>query len=166
MTSSLVRCSTCKRHIYASESECPFCARAAMATSGSIAVALTAAASIALAGCANDSPKNDPSTDVAPEARKPDATQTIPNSNPAPIVAPVVTPKAVATEPVVVPVPATATALVPPTTTGPTTNPAPTQVNPKVSPVPAYGLPRPTTTVTAPRKPPAAYGAPPPPGLF
>lgn len=160
MTNPLVRCSTCKRHIYASEATCPFCARAGMATSGSLAVALTAAASIALAGCGNDAPKNDPSTDVAPEGQKLAASQAAPNPAPPPVVAPVVTPTVVAIEPPVpVPLPSTAKAPAPPVTT----TPAPTQTTPILAPVPAYGLPRPTAIVTTPRKPPSAYGAPPPP---
>lgn len=154
MTNPLVRCTTCKRHIYASETSCPFCVRSAMGTSGSIAVALTAAASIALAGCANDSPKTDPSTNVAPEAHKTEPTQAAPNPAPMPTPTPAPTLVAPAPEPTAAP-PASATgAPTPPatTTTPPTSNP-PTRA------APAYGLPQPTVT-TKPR-PPAAYGGPP-----
>jgi hypothetical protein len=158
MTSSLVRCSTCKRHIYASETTCPFCVRTGNPTSGSIAVALTAAASIALAGCANDPPKNDAATAVTPDAKKTEATVVAPKPTPPQVAAPAPNPTPVATEPAAAPPASSAMAPTPPAT--PTTT---TQVNPQRNPVPAYGLPRPTATQTAPRRPPvAAYGAPPP----
>jgi len=159
MTNSLVRCSTCKRHIYASETTCPFCIRAGTAMSGNLAVALTAAASIALAGCANDPPKNDAATEASPEARKAEPSQAAPNPTPPQVVVPTPPPAPIATEPA--PTPSASTAATPTATPRPPATP-----DPRVAPVPAYGLPRPTATQTAPRKPPAAYGAPPPPGLF
>lgn len=153
MTNSLVRCSTCKRHIYVSETSCPFCSRSSMSTSGSIAVALTTAASIALAGCANDAPKTDPSTNVAPEAHKAEPTQAAPNPTPAPTPAPM--PVASGPEPTPAPSASTATA---PTT--PTTTPTTPAKDPNERAAPAYGLPRPTATID--KKPPAAaYGGPP-----
>lgn len=152
--SALIRCSTCKRHHYESETACPFCARAAIATPGTIAVALTAAASIALAGCANDAPKNDPSTDVAPEARKTEASQTVAKPEPPP------TPAPIASAPEPAPAPSASVATTP-TTPPPATTPTTTPINPRVTAAPAYGLPPPTTT-TIKRPPPAAYGGPPP----
>jgi hypothetical protein len=156
MKSPLVRCPTCKRHIYAAESSCPFCARTTISTPGSIAVALTAAASLALAGCANDAPKNDPSTEVAPEARKTEATQAAPKPEPPPAPIPVAT----APEPAAAPSASVATTATPPAP--PKTAPTTTQVDPRVGPpVPAYGAPPPTVTAP-PKPPPAAYGGPPP----
>ncbi len=155
MTTALVRCSTCKRHIYASETSCPFCARSAMGTSGSIAVALTAAASIALAGCANDSPKIDPSPNVATEANKTESTQAAPNPAPTPVPTPAPTPIAPTPEPT--PAPPASAAPIP---TPPVTTPTTPARDPRVTPAPAYGLPRPTATID--KKPPAAaYGGPP-----
>lgn len=164
MKSPLVRCSTCKRHIYATESSCPFCARAAISTPGSIAVALTAAAGLALAGCANDPPKTDPSTEVAPEARKAEATQVAP---PAPAPAPAPTPTQVASSPEPAPAPSASVATTPaptPTPTAPATTPRTDPTSPRVAPAPAYGLPPPQPTAPARRPPAAAYGGPPRPG--
>lgn len=159
--SNLIRCSTCKRHIYASESSCPFCARASATTSGSVAVALTAAASIALAGCANDPPKKDPETEVAPETRKIEATQTAPNPAPPPALtptpAPTPEPPPDAAEPAPVP---SASLTATPTKPAPTTTN--TSVNPGTTAVPAYGLPRPTVGPLPTKPRPAAYGGPPP----
>lgn len=150
---TLIRCTTCKRHIYASESACPFCARNAISTSGSIAVALTAAASLALASCSNDGPKNDPASQVAPEANTTAATQTAAKPEPPP--APLPTPVASSPAPDPAPSASVATATPPPAVTQ--TSPKP---NPNVSPVPAYGAPAPKTT-TQPTRRPAAYGGPP-----
>ena len=150
MTNPLIRCSTCKRHIYASETSCPFCTRSSMGTSGSIAVALTAAASIALAGCANDAPKADPSTNVAPEAHNTEPTQAAPNPTPTPA------PTLVAPASDTAPAPSASAA------TAPTTTPTTPPKDPNVTRAPAYGLPRPTATID--KKPPAAaYGGPPKP---
>lgn len=155
----LIRCSSCKRHIYASETSCPFCTRSVNATSASLAVALTTAASIALAGCANDPPKPDPATTVVPETRKTEATQAPAKPEPPPNPAP--TPTAVASDPQPAPSASVATTdpapVVPKTpTTAPT---APT--NPTIRTAPAYGVAPPSTT-TIKRTPPAAYGGPPP----
>lgn len=157
--SNLVRCATCKRHIYASESACPFCARKG---AGSFAVALTAAASITLAGCGNDPPKNDSTTEAAPEARKTEPTQAAPNPTPAPTPtptpAPVPTPVVSAAEPA----PSASAAA---SATNSTKPPPKVNVDPPVRVAPAYGVPPPKDETT-PKKPPAsAYGAPPKPSL-
>jgi hypothetical protein len=54
MPTSLVRCSNCKRHIYQTESSCPFCAREGITTPIALAAALTAAAGLAMAGCGGE----------------------------------------------------------------------------------------------------------------
>jgi hypothetical protein len=157
MTSPLVRCSTCKRHIYETETSCPFCARAAISTPGSLAVALTAAAGLALAGCANDPPKTDQPTEVAPEARKAESPQMAPTPAPTPVASsPAPDPAPSATVATTASAPATPPS--PPATT-PTTSPTTPRVSP---PAPAYGGP-PPPPVTAPvkRPPAAAYGGPP-----
>lgn len=63
MKNSLVRCPTCKRHIYAAESSCPFCTRQTSASSSVLAAALTAG--LAIAGCGSETTQNRP-VEVAP----------------------------------------------------------------------------------------------------
>ena len=150
---TLVRCSTCNRHIYVSESACPFCARNAGVTSSGL-VALTAAASIALAGCSTDPPKTDAPTQVAPETPKTVEPRVVPVPTP---VAPATTPVAASSEPN----PAPSASTVPTTPVQVPTTPVTTRTRP---PAPAYGVPPPpTTNRTEPKRPPSsAYGAPPP----
>lgn len=68
MKSPLVRCSTCKRHIYAAESSCPFCARQKSASPTVLAAALTAG--LAIAGCGSEAAQNRP-VEVAPQPETP-----------------------------------------------------------------------------------------------
>jgi hypothetical protein len=162
MTNPLVRCSACKRHIYASETSCPFCARHGAGTSGSIAAALTAAATIALTGCANDPPKTDTPTNVSPEVRKTESTQAAPNPPPQPppqVIVPTPAPTPVTTDPA--PAASNSAAMAPTPPPLPTATPT-NQIDTRVA-IPAYGLPPPRTTTTSPlKKPPAAaYGGPP-----
>ncbi len=58
MTSPLVRCSTCKRHIYATDASCPFCVRQTNATPAILAAAISAG--MGMAGCAGEPPPQTP----------------------------------------------------------------------------------------------------------
>lgn len=68
MNSPLVRCSTCKRHIYAAESSCPFCTRQASSSPTLLAAALTAG--LAMAGCGSEATQNRP-VEMAPQPDSP-----------------------------------------------------------------------------------------------
>lgn len=89
MASQLVRCPTCKRHIYQSEPSCPFCARQTSASPAILAVALSAG--LAVAGCGSATPEPSPPIEVAPGpnqpkeiAEDPQPAQPSPTMSPAP----------------------------------------------------------------------------------
>ena len=69
MASQLVRCPTCKRHIYESESSCPFCARQGNASPGILAAALSAG--LAVAGCGGSEVPARPPVEIAPSPDDP-----------------------------------------------------------------------------------------------
>lgn len=89
MKNQLVRCPTCKRHIYESETSCPFCARQTNASPAILAVALSAG--LAVAGCGGETPPPMTPVEVAPQpdkpkeiAEDPQPAQPTPTMNPAP----------------------------------------------------------------------------------
>lgn len=89
MNSQLVRCPTCKRHIYKSEAACPFCVRQGNASPAILAAALSAG--LAVAGCGSETPPAYSPVEVAPQpnqpkeiAEDPKPAETSPTMNPAP----------------------------------------------------------------------------------
>ncbi|HRI72527.1 MAG TPA: hypothetical protein PK156_50170 [Polyangium sp.] len=54
MNRPLTRCPSCKRHIYSTESSCPFCARQTNTTPAILAAAFTAG--LTIAGCGSEAP--------------------------------------------------------------------------------------------------------------
>lgn len=90
MASQLVRCPTCKRHIYESETACPFCARQSNASPAMLAVALSAG--LAVAGCGAETPPPNTPVEVTPQpdkpkeiAEDPQHTEPTPTATPAPV---------------------------------------------------------------------------------
>ncbi len=82
MKSQLVRCSTCKRHIYASEKACPFCARQANTSPAVLAAALTAG--LAIAGCGAETTQSMPPVEMAPQPGQPKEIAEDPKQDPPP----------------------------------------------------------------------------------
>lgn len=82
MKNSLVRCPDCKRHVYASEPACPFCARQTNASPAVLAAALTAG--LALTGCGSEAAQNRPPVEVAPEPAPSPTPKEIATSDPSP----------------------------------------------------------------------------------
>lgn len=93
MNSPLIRCTICKRHIYASESSCPFCARQSSVSPTVLVAALTAG--LAMAGCGAATTQSVPPEEVWPHPdTRPDEPKQIaedpkqdppPNVTPAPV---------------------------------------------------------------------------------
>lgn len=126
MKDSLVRCSTCKRHIYASESACPFCTRQSNA-SPTVLAAAALTAGLAIAGCGGEQPQSRQPADVAaPDVQPTDPKQIAEDPPPPPPPGPTVSPA--------------------PAYGGP-----PPVVGPVGPPVAAYGAPPP---MPGPQKPP------------
>jgi hypothetical protein len=98
MKTNLVRCPSCKRHIYESETSCPFCSRQTNASTAVFVAALSAG--LAVAGCAAETPQPRQPLEVAPPPNDPPAPDpgTAPAyGGPPPVVtAPVIQPPAAA----------------------------------------------------------------------
>lgn len=77
MKNPLVRCSSCKRHYYTTESSCPFCTRQASASPGVLAAAFTAG--LAVAGCGGENAQSRPPIEIA---APPDAPPDTPSDQP------------------------------------------------------------------------------------
>lgn len=121
MKNQLVRCPTCKRHIYESETSCPFCARQTNASPAILAAALSAG--LAVAGCGGETPPPMTPVEVAPQPDKPKEIAEDPKPEP--------------TSPAM--------------TVAPAYGAPPVQTAPMVPPAAAYGAPPPMTPTPNPR---------------
>jgi hypothetical protein len=148
----LLACPSCRRHVQASESDCPFCGSASSTTSapGRLSALLLG---LCLVGCTSgkdDSKKSEPAKriNVAPQPEP-----APPEPEPAPTTA--ITPIPETPEPE--PMPASTTAIEPPPVEGTDAgakidDPSPT-VDGDSEPKPKYGAPRPQKKYGAPPKP-------------
>jgi hypothetical protein len=127
MSSALIQCESCKRHVFAQEAACPFC-RAPLGGGGrGLAAVIVLSAGLSLAGCNTPEAPSMPAYGVAP---------------PPLTAAPVTTATATATA-TAMPPPVPAYGGPPPLSTASATASPPPKPPPVSVPAPAYGAPPP-----------------------